>query len=74
MDVPYTVGSGLACIATGDMDSALGVYRYLASLWEQQDELPDRLYYNMSRRTGKVIKGSSRRRSASGTWSRPRRR
>ena len=56
MDVPYTVGSGLACIATGDMDSALGVYRYLVSLWEQQDELPDRLYYNMSRRTGKVIR------------------
>ena len=56
MDVPYTVGSGLACIATGDMDSALGVYRYLVSLWEQQDELPDRLYYNMSRRTQKVIR------------------
>ena len=56
MDVPYTVGSGLACIATGDMDAALGVYGYLVSLWEQQDELPDRLYYNMSRRTQKVIR------------------
>ena len=56
MDVPYTVGSGLACIATGRMDAARGVYGYLASLWEQQDELPDRLYYNMSRRTGRVIR------------------
>ena len=56
MDVPYTVGSGLACIATGNWDAALGVYGYLASLWEQQDELPDRLYYNMSMRTQKVIR------------------
>ena len=29
MDVPYTVGSGLACIATGNMDAALKVYGYL---------------------------------------------
>ena len=56
MDVPYTVGSGLACIATGNMDAALKVYYYLASLWDQQDELPDRLYYNMSRRTRKVVR------------------
>ena len=56
MDVPYTVGSGLACIATGNMEAALEVYGYLVSLWEQQDELPDRLYYNMSRSTQKVVR------------------
>ena len=56
MDVPYTVGSGLACIATGNMDAALEVYGYLVSLWQQQDELPDRLYYNMSRSTQKVVR------------------
>ena len=56
MDVPYTVGSGLACIATGNMDAALEVYGYLVSLWDQQDELPDRLYYNMSRRTQQVVR------------------
>jgi hypothetical protein len=56
MDLPYTVGSGLACIATGDLDSARRVYGYLDSLWAQQDELPDRLYYNMSRRTQKVVR------------------
>ena len=56
MDVPYTVGSGLACIATGNVVAARKVYDYLEGLWEQQDELPDRLYYNMSRRTQKVVR------------------
>lgn len=56
MDVPYTVGSGLACIATGNLVAAKKVYYYLDNLWSQQDELPHRLYYNLSKRTQKVVR------------------
>ena len=56
MDIPYTVGPGLACIATGYLDEARRVYDYLVRVYEQQDELPDRFYYNLSRKTGRVIR------------------
>ena len=56
MDVPYTVGSGLACIATGHLDRARNVYGYLRTIWEQQDALPDQLYYNLSRSTQQVVR------------------
>ena len=56
MDVPYTVGAGLACIATGHLDQARKVFGYLTSVWEQQGELPDRLYYSYSRDAQKVVR------------------
>lgn len=56
MDIPYTVGPGLACIATGHLDQARKVYEYLSRVYEQQDELPKRFYYNLSRETGMVIR------------------
>lgn len=56
MDIPYSVGSGLACIATGQLAEARKVYGYLKAIWEQQDELPDRLYYNLSRKSQKVVR------------------
>lgn len=56
MDVPYSVGSGLACIATGHLEQARKVYGYLTRVWEQQDELPHRLYYNYSRAAQKVVR------------------
>ena len=56
MDVPYTIGAGLACIATGYLDEARQVYGYLVKVYEQQDELPDRFYYNLSRATQQVVR------------------
>lgn len=56
MDVPYTVGSGLACIATGHLNEALRVYNYLRQVWSQQDDLPDKLYYNFSKSNQNIIK------------------
>ena len=55
MDVPYTCGCGLACIAVGQLDPARAVYKFLQKVWSEQDELPDRLYYSFSRDQQAVI-------------------
>ena len=49
MDIPYTCGSGFACLATGNLDGARGVYRFLAAVYEAQTALPDRFFYAWSR-------------------------
>ena len=55
MDIPYTVGCGLACIATGYLHQARKVYNYLDLIWKQQSNLPSELYYNLSRKTQEII-------------------
>lgn len=55
MDLPYTCGCGLACLALGRLDEARRVYRFLERVWSAQSELPDRLYYSFSRRRQVVI-------------------
>ena len=49
MDLPYTCGPGFACLQTGALEPARGVYRYLHALHEAQEELPQRFYYAWSR-------------------------
>ena len=61
MDIPYSVGCGLACIATGYFDQARKVFNYLDLIWKQQPNLPSELYYNFSRKTQKIIKSSLER-------------
>ena len=56
MCVPYSVGGGLACLSTGYLDEARKVYGYLKSVWDQQDALPERLYYTLSRGSQRVIR------------------
>ena len=56
MDIPYTMGAGLACIATGHLNEARKVYRYLEKIYAQQDDLPNRFYYNFSKTTQEVIR------------------
>ena len=55
MDLPYTCGCGLACIALGRLDKARRVYQFLERVWSAQSELPDCLYYSFSRRRQAVI-------------------
>ncbi len=55
MDLPYTCGCGLACLALGRLDEARRVYQFLDRVWSVQSELPDRLYYSFSRRRQAVI-------------------
>ena len=55
MDLPYTCGCGLACIALGRLDAARQVYQFLQRVWNAQTELPKRLYYSFSRRQQAVI-------------------
>ena len=55
MDLPYTCGCGLACLALGRLDEARRVYRFLERVWSAQSELPERLYYSFSRRRQAVI-------------------
>ena len=49
MDLPYTCGPGFACLQTGALEPARGVYRYLHALYAAQEELPQRFYYAWSR-------------------------
>lgn len=56
MDIPFTVGVGLALVATGKIEAARRVYGFLQHIWSQQDALPHRLYYTLSRRTQKVYR------------------
>jgi len=55
MDLPYSVGPGMACIATGHIDAAQAVYRHLNRLYAAQTELPDRFYYTWSRANQSII-------------------
>ncbi len=55
MDLPYTVGPGIACIAIGHVDAARAVYRHLERLYAAQTELPNRFYYTWSRARQAVI-------------------
>ncbi len=55
MDLPYTCGCGLACIALGRLDAAREVYRFLNRVWNAQTEVPERLYYSFSRQRQAVI-------------------
>ena len=55
MDLPYTCGCGLACIALGRLDAARQVHRFLERVWNAQTEMPERLYYSFSRRDQAVI-------------------
>ena len=55
MDLPYTCGCGLACLALGRLDAARKVYRFLERVWNAQADLPERLYYSFSRSRQTVI-------------------
>ena len=55
MDLPYTCGCGLACLAIGRLTEARQVYAFLKRVWNAQTELPERLYYSFSRRRQAVI-------------------
>jgi hypothetical protein len=49
MDVPYACGPGLACLITGDLSAAHRVAGFLRSVYDAQDELPDRFFAFWSR-------------------------
>jgi hypothetical protein len=55
MDLPYTCGCGLACIALGRLEEARRVYQFLDRVWSVQFQLPERLYYSFSRQQQAVI-------------------
>ncbi|MDE2902454.1 MAG: hypothetical protein OXP73_05435 [Chloroflexota bacterium] len=55
MDLPYTCGCGLACLALGRLDEARRVYRFLERVWNAQTEMPERMYYSFSRGRQSVI-------------------
>lgn len=55
MDLPYTCGCGLACLALGRLDAARQVYHFLRRVWKAQTEMPERLYYSFSRQQQAVI-------------------
>ncbi len=55
MDIPYACGPGLACLATGRLDIAGCVYRFLQRMYSAQMELPERFYYAWSCKDGGVI-------------------
>ena len=55
MDLPYTCGCGLACLALGRLKEAQRVYEFLKRVWNAQTELPECLYYSFSRRHQAVI-------------------
>ena len=47
--IPYTAGGGFACLATGNLEAARSVASFLQRIYDAQDELPDRFYYDWSR-------------------------
>ena len=59
MDIPYACGPGLACLATGRLDVARSVYRFLQRMYSAQAELPERFYYAWSCEEGGAITGFS---------------
>ncbi|MSP12288.1 MAG: hypothetical protein EXR62_04940 [Chloroflexi bacterium] len=56
MDIPFTCGAGFACLATGHIDEARDVYRFLKNIYQVQEALPERFYYTLSRQTQAPIK------------------
>ena len=59
MDVPYACGPGLACLATGRLDIARSVYRFLRRIYSAQTDLPERFHYAWSCEKGGLITGFS---------------
>ena len=55
LDIPYACGPGLACLATGRLDVAQSVYRFLRRIYSAQKNLPRSFYYAWSCRKGGVI-------------------
>jgi hypothetical protein len=55
MDIPYAAGPGFALLATGRIDEARRVARFLSSIYEAQKHLPDRFYCFWSRRHQSII-------------------
>ena len=49
MDIPYACGPGFACLATGFLDEARAVYRFLDRIHNAQEALPDQFYYAWSK-------------------------
>ncbi len=49
MDVPYACGPGLACLITGDLPAAQRVAAFLRSVYDAQDQLPERFFAFWSR-------------------------
>jgi hypothetical protein len=49
MDIPYACGPGLACLITGDLTSARRVAAFLRTLYDAQNQLPDRFFPFWSR-------------------------
>lgn len=49
MSIPYTTGAGFACLATGHLEQARAVYRFLQTIYDAQDDLPRRFFYDWSR-------------------------
>jgi hypothetical protein len=47
--IPYAAGPGFACLATGRLDEARAVFRFLHRLYNAQPALPERFYYDWSR-------------------------
>ena len=48
--IPYAAGPGFACLATGHIDEARAVFRFLRRIYEAQTDLPANLYYDWSRK------------------------
>ena len=49
MSIPYTTGAGFACLATGHLEQARAVYQFLQTIYDAQDDLPRRFFYDWSR-------------------------
>ena len=55
MDIPYACGPGFAALITGRLDVARKVAGFLATVYDAQQELPDRLHLFFSRRDQRPI-------------------
>ncbi|MBB5791830.1 hypothetical protein [Jiangella mangrovi] len=55
MDIPYACGPGFAALVTGRLDVARRVAAFLATVYDAQQELPDRLHLFFSRRDQRPI-------------------
>ena len=55
MDIPYACGPGLACLATGRMEIARSVYRFLRRIDSAQANFPERFNYAWSCKKGGAI-------------------
>jgi hypothetical protein len=49
MDIPYAAGPGMACLMTGQLEPARRVADFLATIYDAQDDLPERFYCFWSR-------------------------